>query len=45
MADKGKKEGKKEIQNFEYLWHEKCFLEKNKKAFFLIFKGLSFSKK
>ena len=38
------KEGKK-LQEFEYLENEKRFLDEIKKTFFIVFKGLSFSKK
>ena len=42
MAD-GEKEGKTEIQKFEYLDNEKSFLDEIK--FFIVFEGLSFSEK
>ena len=35
------KPGKK-LQKFEYFENEKSFLDKIKKAFFLVFKGLQF---
>ena len=34
-----------EVQNSEYLENEKSFLDKIKKAFFIIFEGLSFTEK
>ena len=33
MADRGKKEGKTEIKNFEYLENEKSFLDEIKNIF------------
>ena len=44
MADWWEKEGKTEIQKFEYLENEKSFLDEIKK-FLIVFEGLSFSKK
>ena len=41
MADREKKEGRTEIQNFEYLENEKSFLAEIK-ALFIVFEGLSF---
>ena len=39
MADKGKKEGKMEIQKFEYLNIEKSFSDEIKKHFLKFLKG------
>ena len=44
MPDREKKEGKIEIQKFEYLENEKSFLDDIKNIFH-IFKGLSFGEK
>ena len=43
MADRVK-EGKTEIQKFEYLENEKSFLDEIK-TFFIVFEGLSFGEK
>ena len=43
MAD-GEKEGKTEIQKFEYLKNKKSFLDEIK-TIFIVFEGLSFSEK
>ena len=43
MADRGKKM-KMKIQKLEYLKNEKSFLDEIK-AFFIVFKGLSFGEK
>ena len=44
MAGREKKEGKTNIQKFEYLEKEKGFLDEIKKTFFTVFKGLQFLK-
>ena len=44
QALKGEKEGKLEIQKFEYLENKELF-EWNKKTSLLVFEGLSFGKK
>ena len=43
MTDR-EKEGRMEIQKFEYLKSKKRFLDE-KKAFFIVFEGLSFGEK
>ena len=45
MTDMEKKEGKKEIQKFEYSENKKSFLDEIKKTFFIVFEGLSFGEK
>ena len=44
MADR-EKEGKMEIQKFEYLDNEKSFLDEIKKTSFIVFEGLSLDEK
>ena len=43
MVDREKKEGKTNIQKFEYLENEKSFLDK-KKTFFIVLKGCHLEK-
>ena len=44
MTDRGGEEGKTEIQKSEYLKNENSFLDELK-TIFIVFEGLSFSKK
>ena len=45
MADRRKKERKREIPKFEYLQNKKSFLGEIKSSYFIIFHGLSFDEK